>query len=203
MDQQGQSRGPPTREQVLGWGVIAVALLLISLFGGYFLEWQWTGFAQAQVREDVQPSKTLWDWLDLLIIPFVLAIGGYLFALSENQRTQQIAERHRVLDREIAQQQAETDRDIAEQRRQDDTLQAYLDQFGQLMLDKEPSLLESREKDEIRVLARAWTLTVLARLGPGRRKRSVLQFLFESGLIDKGQAAVGLVCLGQTCTGQN
>ena len=54
---------------------------------------------------------TLWDWLDLLIIPFVLALGGYLFTRSENR----------------------SNREIADDRRQDDTLQAYLDGMSQVL----------------------------------------------------------------------
>jgi hypothetical protein len=30
---------------------------------------------------------TLWDWLELLIVPVVLAIGGYLFTRSGNRAT--------------------------------------------------------------------------------------------------------------------
>jgi uncharacterized protein YjbI with pentapeptide repeats len=40
-------------------------------------------------------------------------------------------------------------------------------------------------------LARAWTLTVLPALD-ARRKRSVLQFLYESGLLEKGSTIVDL-----------
>jgi hypothetical protein len=29
-------------------------------------------------------DKSLWDWLGLLIVPVVLAIGGYLFNSSQN-----------------------------------------------------------------------------------------------------------------------
>jgi uncharacterized protein YjbI with pentapeptide repeats len=133
----------------------------VVIFGGYYLEWEWTGF----------PKRTPWDWVDLLIVPIVLALGGYLFTRSENQRTQRIAERQRDVDREIAQ-----------QRSQDDTLQVYLDQIGQLLLDKDRPLRESEEGAEVRTLARARTLTVLGRLDRAH-KRSALQFLYESGLI--------------------
>jgi hypothetical protein len=37
-------------------------------------------------------AKILWDWLDLLSVPIVLAIGGYLFTRSETQATQVAAE---------------------------------------------------------------------------------------------------------------
>ena len=46
------------------------------------LRWKWTGL----------PERTLWDWLSLLIVPVVLALGGYLFTRSENRRTQEVAD---------------------------------------------------------------------------------------------------------------
>jgi len=150
--------------------------------------YQWTGFGQSEVNEKVRPSKTFWDWLKLLIVPLVLAIGGYLFSRSENHRAQ-----------DIANQQAETDRQIAAQGRQDDTLQAYLDQIGQMLLDKDMPLLilfpykeDDVVRSEVKSLARARTLTVLARLEgertgerTGARKGSVVQFLYESSLLSK------------------
>jgi uncharacterized protein YjbI with pentapeptide repeats len=111
----------------------------------------------------------LWQWLDLLIIPVVLAIGGYLFTRSENRAT----------------------RVAAEQRAQDEALQSYLDQIGQLMLDKDKPLRQSKEGDEVRTLARARTLTVVAKLD-GERKRSVVQFLYEAGLINKDGGIIAL-----------
>ena len=86
--------------------------------------------------------KSLWAWLDLLIVPAVLAIGGYLFARSENRAT----------------------RVAAEQRAQDEALQAYLDQMGQLLLDKDRPLQQSEEGSAVRTVARARTLAVLRRL---------------------------------------
>jgi hypothetical protein len=105
-------------------------------------------------------DKPLWAWLNLLIVPAVLAIGGYLFTSSQNRATQAAAER----------------------RAQDDALQSYINQMGQLLLDRDTQLLHPEEGDDARTLARAWTLTVLPRLD-GLRKRSVVQFLYESGLI--------------------
>ena len=74
MAQQEQSRWRPTGRQVL-WAVgIVIALVVLILIGYAFL---WTGFGRSKVKGDVQPVKTLWDWLSLLVIPIVLAIGGY------------------------------------------------------------------------------------------------------------------------------
>ncbi len=43
--------------------IIAVALLIIFAFGGYYLGWKWTGFG----------NNTLWDWLQLLVLPITLS----------------------------------------------------------------------------------------------------------------------------------
>jgi|SRR5215204_26210 len=69
----------PTTQQVL-WTVrivVALVALYVLIRFGYVL--QWTGFGQTEVKGGVQPSKTPWDWMDLLIITVVLAVGGYLF----------------------------------------------------------------------------------------------------------------------------
>ena len=63
--------------------------------------------------------------------------------------------------------------------------------MGQLLLDKDTQLLHPEEGDDARTLARAWTLTVLPRLD-GLRKRSVVQFLYESGLITKDHVVIDL-----------
>jgi uncharacterized protein YjbI with pentapeptide repeats len=63
--------------------------------------------------------------------------------------------------------------------------------MGELLLDKDSQLFDPEEGADARTLARAWTLTVLPRLG-GLRKRSVVQFLYESGLITKDRVVVDL-----------
>jgi hypothetical protein len=155
---------------------LIVVLVLIRL--GY--AYRATGFGQYKVNGEVQPFKTLWDWLDLLIVPIVLALGGYLFTQSENQRTRENADQQRTLDRELA-----------DERRQDDTLQAYLDGMAQLLADKERPLHRARPDDNLSVGARARTLTALSRLD-NSRKRSVLQFLYEAGLITKYRVVLDL-----------
>ena len=172
IDQEQQSRWQPTRRQLLWAGVVASAAFLIIVICGYLFEWKWTGL----------PKRTLWDWLKLLIVPVVLAFGGYLFNRAESRRAQQeAAEQHRV-DQGIANQRVQTDQAIAHQHRQDEALQAYLDNIGALLLDKDRPLREASRFDEVVTLARSRTLTVLRRLD-GERKGRVLQFLMESNLI--------------------
>ena len=138
---------------------------------------------------------TLWDWAKLLIVPAVIAAGGVWFN----------------------QQQRERELEVADQRAQDDALQAYLDQIGQLLLDQGRPLRRSQEGDEVRTLARGRTLTVLERVRdlrviPGQvaqahvspkdnvvrgrvgsfRKRAIVQFLYEGTLIQKDQPVISL-----------
>lgn len=133
--------------------------------------WEWTGFGE----------KKLWDWLQLLsalAIPIVLTIAGFWFT-SQQARQQ----------RDIEARRAKAEQFLEEQRAQDTALQAYLDQMGTLMLEE--NLRGSEGYSEARTLARARTLTVLGRLDP-ERKRSAVQFLYESSLIDKTDSIVDL-----------
>ena len=133
--------------------------------------WEWTGFGE----------KKLWEWLQLLsalAIPVVLTFAGFWFTSQQARHQQHIEERR-----------AQAERKLAEQRAQDTALQAYLDQMGALTLNE--NLRDSEEGSEARTLARARTLTVLGRLDP-IRKRSAIQFLYESSLIDKADPIVDL-----------
>jgi hypothetical protein len=121
---------------------------------------------------------TLWDWLKLLVVPAVIAGGGLWFNRQQRERELETADR----------------------RTQDETLQAYLDQIGQLLLDKERPLRQSKAGDEVRTLARARTLTVLRRLDSDR-KGNVVQFLYESGVIGGTEAVLALI--GANLSGAN
>ncbi len=168
-------------------GVVGVVLVVVIalIIAGYGFDW--TGFngynqvtiahttsgpsAGTVVRTEVyQPGKNLWDWLQLLgvlAIPVVVGFGAAWFA----------AQQGKVSDRENTDNQRET------------ALQAYIDSMSELLLHEK--LRKSSEDDEVRTVARVRTLTVLPRLD-GVRKRSVLQFLYESGLIEKGKRIVDL-----------
>jgi hypothetical protein len=165
MDEQ-QFRWRPTRRQVVWTAGIVVALVVaVVLFGGYFLGWKWTGL----VKDANYPKRTLWDWLQLLIIPAVLAGGTIWFNRRQQQR----------------------DQESAKQRAQDEALQAYLDHMSQLLTDKDRPLHSACEGDSVSTVARARTLTVLPTLD-SERKRSVLQFLYDSKLIIKGRRVLDL-----------
>jgi hypothetical protein len=156
MEQQEQPRWRPTRTQAL-WTVGIVAALIVSVLIGY------------------RYGITLWDWIKLLIVPVVIAGGGFWF--NRQQREREIG---------IAREQREREVEIAERRTQDEALQAYLDQMSDMLIPikDQPSLYKARLGDSLSSVARARTLTVLLRLD-GERKARVIQFLYESGLIAK------------------
>jgi uncharacterized protein YjbI with pentapeptide repeats len=145
----------------------------------------WTGVGERRWKkapdEEVQPGKTLWDWLQLLIVPAILI--GVTFAWStlqtrsENQREEgRIAADNSREDRRIA-----ADRAAAEEARQDATLQGYFDQMSGLILHEK--LLSSEWDDPVRAVARTVTLATVRRLD-GERKAEVVRFLNEARLAE-------------------
>jgi uncharacterized protein YjbI with pentapeptide repeats len=123
-------------------------------------------------------GKTLWDWLQLLIVPVVLSLITVVFAWQQDIRQDQIESKR-----------ANAERELARERAQDEALQAYLSQMGSLLLEKD--LRKSAKDSEVRSLARARTLTVLSRLDSARKER-LLQFLYEAGLLHKQNPVVDL-----------
>jgi hypothetical protein len=116
-------------------------------------------------------GKTVWDFLQLLIVPLMLVAIGLVFSLQQDARQQRLED-----------QRAEAERELAEQRAQDEALQAYLDQMSALLLEKDLLKARGNPRSEVITLARARTLTVLGRLDPSR-KTQVMRFLMEAELV--------------------
>jgi uncharacterized protein YjbI with pentapeptide repeats len=110
---------------------------------------------------------TVRNWLELLVVPLVLLGIGLLFQIQQS---------------EVEQRRLEAAQHIEEQRAQDEALQTYLEQMGQMLLDKDRPLRQSKEGDEVQLLARARTVTILRRLDSARN-RDILQFLREARLV--------------------
>ena len=128
----------------------------------------WSGFE----------TKTLWDVLDLAIVPLMLAIGAVFFNWQQKKREVEIEDKR-----------AQTEREIASDRSQENALQTYLDRLTELLLEK--GLRESRQDDEVRTVARTRTLVVLRELD-GNRKGLLVRFLFESHLITNRNSIIYL-----------
>ena len=144
--------------------VTVIVLVILTLLLISFLTWWY--------------DKTIWDLIELLVIPLALTIIALLFNRAE-----------RTSEQTLAQQQREHDRTIADDRNSESALQMYLDRMTELILER--GLRESEEDSGVRDIARARTLTVLRSLDRQRRG-AVLQFLHDSGLINADDAVINL-----------
>ena len=147
-------------------GCLLVIALIVLFILGYIFNWTWTGVGPYvspphPQGSDFQRGKTLYDWLQLAIIPAVLVVGGFLLNYATGR----------------------TEREIATDNQHEAALQDYINNMSALLVEP-MKLRESQPDDEVRTIARTRTLTVLPRLNP-KRKRSILQFLHESRLIHK------------------
>jgi uncharacterized protein YjbI with pentapeptide repeats len=143
---------------------------------GYGL--RWTGFGPIRTGDSVQPPKTLWEWLQLLVILAMLALGVYWL----NQRQKQQEER-------IQQAQKEREEEAAIQRAQDEALRAYLDQMSDLIVDRE--MRKKPDDPDLRRLAQARTLAILLGLDEDRKRRP-LKLIYELSLITKEEPILNL-----------
>jgi hypothetical protein len=139
----------------------------------------WQTKPEREQKEETKQSRwgfrgmTLRDWLPIvgaLLIPLVIALGTgvitWKLAKLESQR-------------------AAAERTLAERRTQEEALQAYVDEVGRLMLEKDLT------DPKVKTILRARTITVLGRLDPheGRLppsgKTAVMQFLVEADLVQR------------------
>jgi uncharacterized protein YjbI with pentapeptide repeats len=161
--------------------IIAVILVIVIvlIFIGY--QFDWTGFNAYSITVQTNatkgttlptnitvtlPSKTLYDWLQLLFIPTILTLGAVWLTTRQNH-----------------------DREIAEEAHRQTALQGYIDKMSELLLEK--VLRHSKQDDEVRNIARLRTVAVFDQIGP-LHKRILLRFLQESGLIYKDDTIVSL-----------
>jgi uncharacterized protein YjbI with pentapeptide repeats len=128
-----------------------------------FIRWRWPdwGFGEKHWPEEpgeVRRAKTLWDWLQLLVVPAILILVVALWNASQTSR----------------------DKSREDDARQAATLTAYLSQMSDLILERD--LLGSEVGSPVRAVARSVTLTTLRRVG-AERKGAVIRFLYESHLL--------------------
>jgi uncharacterized membrane protein len=178
-------------------GVIAIVLVAVIalIIAGYWFDW--TGFngynkvtivhtisganaGTITTTEEYQPGKALWDWLQLLIIPVVLAVAALLFNLANSRTERQVAAQRYKQDQQIAARRYEQDQQLALDKQREDLLQAYLDRMSELLLKEK--LRSSKVDAEVRNVARVRTITILFQLD-ARRISYVFAFLREAGLM--------------------
>jgi uncharacterized protein YjbI with pentapeptide repeats len=162
-----------------------LVLLLVLYDRGYMqrLPLQWTGMGYAQVAKEtqeaqetkqtitynMQPRKTLWDLLQLFLVPLVLAIVVFAFNAGQASTSQQLADQSQ-------QKQVE----LADQSQQEQVVNTYIDQMSNLVLQYH--LHDSQLADPIRAVAQALTLTALSRLDSAH-KNIIILFLYRADLL--------------------
>ncbi len=143
-------------------GVMALLFALLRIIvAGYGVPW--TGFGEYVLPEsEYVREKTLWDWMELLIIPLFLAGAALIL-----QRADSDAERK-----------------ATEERQQEAALQAYFDRMAELLLDDE---LQQDQGEKAWTVMRVRTLTVLRELNAARNG-IVVRFLRDLGFAGKRES---------------
>ncbi len=90
----------------------------------------------------------VWDWLQLLIIPLVLALIALLFNQANTRTERQIAQERYERDQQITTMHYQRDQHIALDKQREDLLQSYLDRMSELLLEK--GLRTSQADAEVR-----------------------------------------------------
>jgi hypothetical protein len=164
--------------------------------------------------QKTDPSKTLWDWMSLLLAPATLASLGFWFQSSQEQAKaakEEAAKKAEKASKERAEEQTRQEKERDEDRQREDALENYINSISDLLIgkglstlvkQKEKSLLKERQEDLLDAgldVIRARTLSILRRLTDEKdskptdaeRKGSILLFLYDTGLI-KSQALLSL-----------
>src|SRR5215207_1494437 len=121
------------------------------------------------------------------LIGALVALGGVFTAQMvsialDDRRTQEA--------RGIEERRTQESRELEAQRAHEAALQNYFEQVGKLLIEQ--PLRRASPSDSLSAVVRAQTLAVLEALDPDR-KRILLQFLYESGLIRKDKRVVSLL----------
>lgn len=150
---------------------------------------EWTGFGShphpTSPQRDI-PYRSLWDWMELLIVPLIIGVAAYWF--SQIQQNRDIREVQ--TDRELAEDARDHDWQMARDHEEQQVLENYYDRMAELLLEHDLRA-ESEANEAVRSIARARTLTVLDNLN-SVRKGLVLRFLHESNLISGRRPVIDL-----------
>lgn len=185
----------PERSHIV-WATVT-GIPVLTLIGlvvlGYVYDWGWVGVSEAirpkPADQALRWEKTLWDWLQLLVVPVAVAVGTFALNQAAKKREEESQQEQREREQSIEEQSRKNDLEIEERRAHEAALNTYLDQMGQMLLAE--GLRSSEEDADLRVLARARTLTTLGRIGPAH-KGSILRFLQEASLINKKKPVIRL-----------
>lgn len=146
--------------------IVAVVALTLNIVSNF----KWSGFQK----------KSLWDWLQLLVVPLILAISAFYLNYASAAK-----------DKYLAGVQQERDAELAIKQKQQDVFKTYLSQMQNLLL-KDTDQVQRNLSPRYKALATALTLTALDELN-GERKGKVIAYLAKSDLINKDNPDVDLL----------
>ncbi len=141
-------------------------------------------------------GKTIWDLLQLLVIPLAIAVIAaglaYFFNLAENKRTESVeatrlyeqrtVEANRIIEqRSIKSTRIAEDRKLELDRTRQNIFDNYINYLTTLMLEKE--LRTSADDSEVRLMAGASTLSAFRSLDEDRKVMLLEIFISSSRLI--------------------
>jgi len=159
----------PWIKWLLSGALISLSILLVIIISNWISNFKWSGFQK----------KSFWDWLQLLIVPLMLAFGAFYLNYASETR----------------------DKQIAEERKQQELLKDYFSKMQTLIIEAnklsksqwEPLEHFANEKlpGQFQPIAQALTLAVLDELD-GLRKGKVITYLAESGFITKETFTINL-----------
>jgi hypothetical protein len=146
--------------------IVATPIVWMLYLRGQGYVWaDWTGFGPySGTLQEENRGKTLWDWMQILIIPLMLAVVAYFFSANQRKTELEIAKRDREGERDNAQKNREKDIELADDRLREEALQSYLDRMGKLILKHD--LLGTTEALEAksRKIACVQTVTTLRKV---------------------------------------
>jgi len=123
-------------------------------------------------------TRTLWDWLQLLLVPIILIAGFGWLSFQQTQSNLQ-----------LSRQQHETALQIADTQQQVTILSTYESNISDMMLHD--GLRTSQPSSTVALVAEVDTATALRQLEP-IGKGSLLRFLYETALINNDTHVIGL-----------
>ena len=172
------------RHRTVAAATLGLALLVAVGLGVWFgLDWKaligWKALVHYINPKDATDRKDAVQVYAVMVAGVVATITATVGLL--NLR---LTRRNLEQQRELEAQRADQQRELA----QGTALQAYYEQIGKLLTDKD---LRNTERKEIQILARGQTLTVLREID-GKGKSSLLTFLYGAGLIGPAEIAVML-----------
>jgi hypothetical protein len=166
----------------ISWKVVAATLLItvaILLAAGIILGWwSWkTLIGWRALIDYIKPSGASQKKEALQV--YALIVAGVIASITAAVGLANLRLTRKNLDQQ---------RELEAERAQEDALQSYFEQMGDLLTDHN---LINTEREDIRQLARSQTITVLARLN-GPRRGSLIRFLDAAGLMHAANLVVGL-----------